>query len=305
MKIIVTGAHGFLGRCLLGMGGEHEWIGWSRSMGAVGYVPCVAVDLADRALLTGLLEEHRPDWVINTAATTNVDGCELDPVDARRVNVGMVENLVAACQAADVGLAHVSTDYVFDGENGPYGEEDPTGPLSTYGALKLESERVVLGGLKRGIVVRTMWLYGYATGTRPNMLTWPLQTLARGETLRIVADQWGNPTYAADLARALVDLCALDSVGLWHVGGGSFMTRYEQVVQLALFFGLNPDRVAQGLTADLAQPARRPLRSGLSTDALRRHLGWEPMSFSQSLEDVLHNGDFCRDFSSIISARNV
>ena len=305
MKIIVTGAHGFLGRCLLGMGGEHEWMGWSRSKGAVGDVPCIAVDLADRALLTGLLQEHRPDWVINTAAITNVDGCELDPVDARRVNVGMVENLVAACQAADVGLAHVSTDYVFDGKNGPYGEEDPTGPLSTYGALKLESERVVLGGLKRGIVVRTMWLYGYVTETRPNMLTWPLQTLARGETLRIVADQWGNPTYVADLARALVDLCALDSVGLWHVGGGSFMTRYEQVVQLALFFGLDPDRVAQGLTADLAQPARRPLRSGLSTDALRRHLGWEPMSFSQSLEDVLHNGDFCRDFSSIINARNV
>ena len=198
MKIIVTGAHGFLGRCLLGMGEEHEWIGWSRSKGAVGDVPCIAVDLADRALLTGLLQEHRPDWVINTAAITNVDGCELDPVDARRVNVGMVENLVAACQAADVGLAHVSTDYVFDGKNGPYGEEDPTGPLSTYGALKLESERVVLDGLKRGIVVRTMWLYGYVTGTRPNMLTWPLQTLARGETLRIVADQWGNPTYAAD-----------------------------------------------------------------------------------------------------------
>ena len=305
MKIIVTGAHGFLGRCLLGMGGVHEWVGWSRSAGAVGDVPCVAVDLADRILLTGLLEEHRPDWVINTAATTNVDGCEQDPADARRVNVGMVENLVSACQTADVGLAHVSTDYVFDGDNGPYGEGDATAPLSTYGALKLESEEIVLGGLKRSIVVRTMWLYGYAVGTRPNMLTWPLQALARGETLHIVADQWGNPTYVVDLVRALVDLCLLESAGLWHVGGGSFMTRYEQVVELARFFGLDPDRVVQATTADLAQPARRPLRSGLSTHALQRHLGWEPMSFLQSLEDVLDNEDFSRDFSSTINARNV
>ena len=83
------------------------------------------------------------------------------------------------------------------------------------------------------------------------------------------------------------------------------MTRYEQVVELARFFGLDPDRVAQSTTADLAQPARRPLRSGLSTHALQRHLGWEPMSFLQSLEDVLDNEDFCREFSSTINARKV
>lgn len=305
MKIIVTGAHGFLGRCLLGLDKQHEWLGWSRTSDPVEDVLCQQVDLSDRGMLTERLEAIAPDWVINTAAITNVDGCELDPAEARQVNVDTVANLVAACSATGAGLAHISTDYVFDGTRGPYSEGDETRPLSRYGALKLESEHLVLNGLARGIVVRTMWLYGYVAGARPNMLTWPLATLARGDALEIVADQWGNPTYGPDLARALVELCANEATGLWHVGGGSFMTRHEQVVELASFFHLDAGRVGRTVTAALAQPAQRPLRSGLCTGAIEQRLGWKPTTFVQSLEDLLKNECFRQDHAYLFDSRKL
>ncbi len=305
MKIIVTGAHGFLGRYLLGLGSQHERIGWSRASGSVEGVFCHQVDLFDRGALTGLLDDIRPDWVINTAAITDVDGCELDPDAARTVNVDMVANLVAACDATGVGLAHISTDYVFDGTCGPYGEGDDTAPLSRYGALKLESEHLVLDGLARGMVVRTMWLYGYVAGARPNMITWPLSTLARGDALEIVADQWGNPTYGPDLAHALVELCAGEATGLWHVGGGSFMTRYVQVVERASFFHLDAARIGQTTTAALAQPASRPLRSGLCTEAVEKQLGWKPTTFVQSLEDLLRDERFRQDHAYLFESRKL
>jgi len=301
MKIIITGAQGFLGRCLLGLNGEHEWEGWSRQAGAVAGISCKAVDLLDAEFVTRLLEEQRPDWVINAAAVTNVDSCEVDRDAARRANVEVVANLVAACRQTGVGLAHLSTDYVFDGEDGPYTEGDPTHPLSYYGELKLESEKLVLEGVGRAFVVRTMWLYGYVPGARPNMVTWPLETLARGEELRIVADQWGNATYGPDLAAALVDLCAEEAKGLWHMGGGSFMTRYEQVVALATFFGLDAELIGETTTAELAQPALRPLRSGLSTDAIERRLGRKPLSYLQGLEHLVQDSHFHRDYGHLIS----
>jgi dTDP-4-dehydrorhamnose reductase len=301
MKIVATGAQGFLGRCLLGSSDECIWEGWSRQQGTVAGIVCKVVDLLDPETVVRLLAETRPDWVINTAAVTNVDSCEVDRAAARRANVDVVANLVAACRQTGVGLAHLSTDYVFDGEAGPYKEGDATRPLSHYGELKLESEELVLQKLERAFVVRTMWLYGYVPGARPNMVTWPLETLARGEEMRIVADQWGNPTYGPDLASALIGLCASEAAGLWHMGGGSFMTRYEQVVELATFFGFDAGQIQQTTTAALAQPARRPLRSGLSTEAIERHLGCKPLSFRQSLEHLVQDPYFCRDYGHLIS----
>ncbi len=301
MKIIATGAQGFLGRCLLGSDEPCEWEGWSRQQGTVAGVVCKAVDLLDRESIVHLLAEVRPDWVINTAAVTNVDSCETDRGAARRANVDVVANLAAACRQTGVGLAHLSTDYVFDGEAGPYKEGDATRPLSHYGELKLASEKLVLDSVERAFVVRTMWLYGYVPDARPNMLTWPLETLARGEAMRIVSDQWGNPTYGPDLAAVLIGLCAAEATGLWHMGGGSFMTRYEQVVQLADFFGFDEGLIGQTTTAELAQPARRPLRSGLSTEAIERRLGRRPLNFRQSLEHLIQDPYFRRDYGHLIS----
>ena len=165
MRILVTGATGFLGRTLLSLEGEAEWMGCGRRPAAEG-IPYRQVDLADRQAVATLVAELAPDWVINAAAMTDVDGCEKDARAARQANVDIPENLAVACDAAGAGLVHISTDYVFDGKRGPYREGDTTNPLSCYGQLKLESEGI-LKKMERVLVVRTLWLYGYVPQAGP------------------------------------------------------------------------------------------------------------------------------------------
>ena len=294
MRILVTGATGFLGRTLLSLAGEAEWMGCGRQPAAEG-IPYRQVDLDNRKAVAALVAELAPDWVINAAAMTDVDGCEKDVRAARQANVDIPENLAVACDAIGAGLVHVSTDYVFDGKCGPYGEGDAANPLSCYGQLKLESEGI-LQKMERALVVRTLWLYGYVPQVGSNFLTWVLNSLSNGQPLRVFADQWGNPTYIRDLARALVALCSQEARGLFHVGGATFMTRWEMAREIAHFFGIDGALIEPVPTCAVALPAKRPLRSGLRTDALEAALGRRPMSFVEGLQCLAADPLFRRDF---------
>ncbi len=296
MKLLVTGAHGLLGRSLLEPDFDTEMIGCGRGEIPVGRGPYHPVDLTDPQAVFALVAKVRPDWVIHTAALTDVDRCEIDRPFARQLNLETVEHLATACRQLGAGLVQLSTDYVFDGQCGPYGEEDPTNPLSYYGALKLQSEAVVLQEGLKGLVLRTLWLYGYLPGTRRNLVTWPLEALARGDQLRMVDDQWGNPTYVHDLSWVLVELCRRQAQGLFHLGGSTYLTRYQLTQELARHFGLDPELVQPVSTAAAKQQAPRPLRSGLRTQTLESLLGYTPLGLSQGLERLAGQEDFRRDF---------
>ena len=294
MRILVTGATGFLGRTLLSLEGEAEWMGCGRRPTAEG-ISYRQVDLADRKAVTALVAELAPDWVINAAAMTDVDGCEKDARAARQANVDIPETLAVACAAIGAGLVHISTDYVFDGKRGPYGEGDAANPLSCYGQLKLESEGI-LKRMERVLVVRTLWLYGYVPQAGSNFLTWVLRGLSGAQPLRVFADQWGNPTYIRDLARALVSLCSKEARGLFHAGGATFMTRWEMARELACFFEIDGALIEPVPTRAAGLPAARPLRSGLRTDALEAALGRRPLSFAEGLQHLAADPHFRRDF---------
>jgi len=300
MKILVTGAHGFLGRSLLRLKWPAERIGCGRTAAPVAGRPCYPLELTDRRAVDRLLENVRPDWVVHTAALTDVDQCETDRELARQVNLETVSHLVQACGRVDAGLVQLSTDYVFDGSSGPYSEMDETNPLSYYGTLKLESESLVLKGGIKGLVLRTLWLYGYLPETRPNFVTRSLEALSRGEELRIFNDQWGNPTYVHDLAQTVLVLCHRDIRGLFHMGGATFLTRYELVLELARFFHLDAGLVEPVATQAMGLSARRPMRSGLRTSALEAVLERPPLGFVEGLERMQAEEDFRRDFSHLL-----
>jgi dTDP-4-dehydrorhamnose reductase len=303
MKVLVTGIHGLLGRSLSraaeGADSGCELIGCGRGPGPARGEVYYQADLLDQKALGQLLDRVQPDWVIHTAAITNVDLCETEKELARRVNVDLVNDLATACRGFGAGLVQLSTDYVFDGKDGPYAETDPPNPLSHYGALKLASEEPVLAGGVKGLVVRTLWLYGHVSGARKNLVTWPLEALSREEDLRIVDDQWGNPTFVDDLAKALLQLCRDQRTGLLHMGGGDFMTRFEMTRMLAHTFALPEERVQPTSTVAIDQEAPRPLRSGLRTDTLKSILGVSPSTLAQGLSQMRAQADFRRDFPTL------
>ncbi|MSR81478.1 MAG: dTDP-4-dehydrorhamnose reductase [Candidatus Latescibacteria bacterium] len=299
MKLLVTGAHGLLGRSLLEPDFDAEMIGCGRGETPVGKGAYHPVELTDPRAVLALLEKVRPDWVIHTAALTDVDRCESDRPLALQINLDIVRHLASACRQLNLGLVQLSTDYVFDGQNGPYSEQDPTNPLSYYGAIKLQSEGVVLQEGLKGLVLRTLWLYGYLPETRRNLVTWPLEALARGDQLKMVDDQWGNPTHVHDLAQVLVELCRRQVQGLFHLGGATYLTRYQLTQELARFFGLDSGLVQPISTATAGQKAPRPLRSGLRTQALESLLGHTPLSLSQGLERLADQENFRRDFPNL------
>ncbi|MXY80884.1 MAG: sugar nucleotide-binding protein, partial [Gemmatimonadetes bacterium] len=146
------------------------------------------------------------------------------------------------------------------------------------------------------LVVRTLWLYGYVPQAGSNFLTWVLRGLFSGQPLRVFADQWGNPTYIRDLARALVALCGQEARGLLHIGGATFMTRWEMAREIACFFGIDGALIEPVPTRAAKLPAARPLRSGLRTDALEAALGRRPLSFAEGLQCLAANPLFRRDF---------
>lgn len=303
MRLLVTGAHGLLGRALLqtDWGSNVERIGCGRRSEAIGDVPCHAVDLTDPDAVLALWRQVRPDRVIHTAAVTNVDLCETDPQLARQVNRDAVGHVVDA--TVDVGgrVAHLSTDYVFDGTEGPYAESAPTRPLSEYGRMKLASEELVTNA-DAGFVVRTLWLYGYLRDVRPNLVTWPIGALARGESLRIVNDQWGNATYVHDLARALVEMCLADASGVFHMGGQTYLTREELVRHVAAHFDLSDEGVSTMTTAEANQAAPRPLRSGLRTERIQAQLGWTPCDLDEGLRRMAAEPTFVEDFAPLLKS---
>jgi dTDP-4-dehydrorhamnose reductase len=176
--------------------------------------------------------------------------------------------------ASGLPVVQVSTDYVFDGEAGPYSEDAPTAPLSVYGATKLESEGLVLSQSARSIVVRTMTLWGRGKGAKTSFVDFVRNSLEAGKPVRIVTDQWGNATLAEDLALGIWRLVQGGHAGVFHVVGSEWNSRFEWAQAIADHYGLDKSLIHPCVTADLKQAARRPLKSGLRTDKLTAATGF-------------------------------
>jgi dTDP-4-dehydrorhamnose reductase len=254
MKVLITGAGGMLG----GAVAEH-----CRAAGdEVAAYDRAGLDITDFNAAREVLGRLRPEAVINCAAWTDVDGCELDPQRAFLVNSQGVEMLAAAARGVSASLVTVSTDYVFDGRReGFYTQRDDPHPLSAYGAAKLEGERRAQTALARTTVVRTGWVFGPG-GT--NFLAAAVGRARRGEHLKAITDAYGTPTYAPDLAARLRELAELDLPGVYHVVNAGEGTSYHSFARAALeAAGLGHVEVEPVGNEALRRPAPRPANSRL------------------------------------------
>jgi dTDP-4-dehydrorhamnose reductase len=274
MRILIAGCNGLLGQNLLRTApSNHELIGIARHAAAAlpdRLSAYHAQDIADNATWALVRDTLAPDFVINAAALTDVDGCERDPAACARVNL----DAVRAMAATGIPLVQVSTDYVFDGAAGPYAEDAPVNPLSVYGRTKLESEAAALSGAPGNLVVRTSWVWGTGTGAKKSFTEFVRETLAAGKTARIVTDQWSNPTLAEDLARAIWALIGAGRSGIYNAAGADHMSRLDWARRVAAHHGLDAALIVPVTTPELNLPARRPLQSGLRGDKLAGDTGF-------------------------------
>lgn len=235
------------------------------------------LEISDAAGVQSMLERDLPEVVINSAAWTDVDGCERDTARAYSANAIGPENLARACRTIGAGLVTISTDYVFDGrKDGFYTQRDNPNPQSVYGKSKLEGERAAQRAHARTVVVRTGFIFG--PGGR-NFLSKIVEQARRGATLQAINDAFGTPTYAVDLATRLRELALLDLPGIYHVVSAGDGASYEDFVRAALELSGIENAVVKSISAtSLDRPAPRPDNSRLRC-LLSPALGLAPLRF--------------------------
>lgn len=244
------------------------------------------LDITVKKEVKKVFNEFYPDVVINAAAFTNVDKCETEKELAWKINVDGVENLMYFGRVIDSHLIHISTDYVFDGSEGPYSENDPVNPVGYYGRSKFASENLILASGGIYTIIRTNVLYGPVKYGRPDFVKWVVTSLREGKEIRIVDDQYNNPTYIDDLVKAIDAVIVKKAVGIYHIGGREVLNRYEFTLRIAEYFNLNKSLIKKIKTEELNQAARRPLKSGLKIEKAEKELDYFPKSIEKSFEKM-------------------
>lgn len=292
-KVLITGANGLLGQKLIDLYLTKQ----DRIVIGTGVGPCrhdkkgafkyETLDITNEADVMALISEIKPDTVINTAAMTNVDACETDKVGCDQLNIDAVRFLVNACNANQVHLIHISTDFIFDGTHGPVSEEEEPKPLSYYGWSKYKGEIEVTQHAHSYVILRTVLVYGVVSDmSRSNIVLWAKGALEKQQAMKVVNDQFRTPTLAEDLAMGCYLAESKVATGIYNISGKDFLRIDELVYKVADFFGYEKACVSTTSSDVLNQAAKRPPITGFIIDKARRELGYEPHSFEEGLAIV-------------------
>lgn len=290
MNILVTGSNGLLGQKIVGQLLKSKTQFVATSLGENRNTACPAVnyqslDITNPEDVTSVFNQVIPTVVINTAAMTNVDVCEEDEVNCRKINVDAVALLFDACKELDAHFIQLSTDFVFDGEAGPYREMDKRNPLSAYARSKVDSENLLMRSVyKKWAILRTIIVFGEGENlSRSNIVLWAKSALNEGGPLTIVNDQFRAPTWADDLAWACIQTGKLNVQGILHISGPETMSIYELVIRIGKYYGLNTSIISPISSTTLNQKAKRPPKTGFVLNRAKSILDYQPMTLEQSL----------------------
>ncbi len=269
MKYLIFGANGLVGGQFVKVCKESgiEFVGTCYSRATEGMRP---VDFFEPQQLIALLDEVSPTVVIHSANMSGgVNVVETNPGQAGKLHLDATKVLVDWCRKKNAVFAFFSTDYVFDGKNPPYKEDDETAPLNLYGKLKLESENYIREHMDRYIIARTTNVFGWDPETHtPNFLMYLYQTLREGENFKVPTFLYGNPTYAADLAKAVMELIEKEAFGLFHIVGNGYINRYDWALKFCKIARLDESKIVK-----VEEPPKnivpRPFLSNLDNSKVR------------------------------------
>ncbi len=289
--ILVTGSNGLLGQKIVYKLLQRNDVnlvaaskGENRLIEKNGYT-YINLDISKPDEVKTAVKKFQPQVIINTAAMTNVDECETKREECWGANVTALENFVTAIGNAAIHFVHLSTDFVFDGEAGPYKEEDQPNPLSYYALSKYESEKVLQKSNISWAILRTIIVYGIVDNmSRSNVVLWAKGALEKGQPINVVDDQFRSPTLAEDLADACISASDKRAKGIFHVSGKDIMSILELVYRVADFWKLDKSIVKPIKSDTLNQAAKRPPRTGFILDKAYRELDYKPHSFEEGLK---------------------
>lgn len=286
--VLITGGTGLLGEGLR----EQTPQGWSivslhrrpypaDSPGVVD----ATLDVRSRPAVERLFAAHRFDAVVHAAGIASVDYSERHYEESLESNLGGTRNIAELCAASGTRLVYISTNAVFDGSNAPYGESDRVNPVNAYGRIKLACERLVESTLDRPVIVRPILMYGWPHPMgRPNPVTWVIDALERGETIRVVDDVFENPLHNVRAAVAIWAILQRDIGGVVHLAGRDVVSRYELAKTAARVFGLDEARIRPVSSDAFPDIAPRPRNTSFVTTRMEVELGVPPSTLEAGLQ---------------------
>ena len=280
MRVLIIGATGFLGKSLVEDFSVHNEVFAADKYENVRGTHYI--DLTKKGLVEETFSRLKPELVLLPASITGVDYCQRNQDAAWRVNTEGPKDVAVAAKKHGAFMVFYSTDYVFDGGNGPYTEEDRTGPINFYGKTKLEAERIIQKEIRRFLIIRTCSLYGWEKGG----FNYAMQVLNASEDRRIIRavnDQFGTPTYVKNLSGITLKLISDGKEGLFHAAGPDYLNRAEFAREIASVFCLDKGLIVETATDQLGQPAARPKKGGLKTDKLEAEAALKTMCVREGL----------------------
>ncbi|WP_439132595.1 SDR family oxidoreductase [Polaribacter sp.] len=291
IKVIITGSNGLLGQSLLALllkeKNKYQVFGFSRGKNRSGRddFNYVSIDLTQKENLKKTIRDINPDFIINTAAMTLVDDCEIDKETCDLLNVDVVQWLAEVSEEMNIHLIHLSTDFIFDGEQGYYKETDQPNPLSYYGLSKVKSENLLLNSKIDYTILRTILVYGKVFSmSRSNIVLWVKSMLAQGKQITIVNDQFRMPTYVDDLALACKISMDKKATGIYHISSKELLSVFEIAQQVADVFELDKSLIKPISSTTLNQTAKRPPKTGFDLSKTNKVLNFYPKSFKEDLQ---------------------
>jgi dTDP-4-dehydrorhamnose reductase len=289
MRVLVTGSGGLLGHKLTALLATETGV----QLTATARRPLASLpngvgfhrmDITRPEEIAKVFSTVRPEVVINTAAMTQVDDCELNRKECWAQNVTSASNIIKACEYHNAHLIHVSTDFIFDGTHGPLTEDEVPAPVNYYGESKLAGERLVMRATCAWTILRTVLVYGVTPDmSRSNIVLWVKKSLEEKKPIKVVSDQWRTPTLAEDLAMGCWLAAKTKKTGVFNISGKDMMTPYDIANRTADYFKLDKSLITETDSTQFTQPAKRPMKTGFVIEKARRELGYEPRSFEEGL----------------------